>query len=122
MTAVVVSVRFLLELGALAALAWWGARSGGGVAGNIALAVAVPGAAALMWGVLAAPNSPRRLPGLKRLVPEVLLFGGATAALAAIDQGALAIAFGAVAVLDTALVHALERRDPSVNAGSAGAR
>lgn len=110
MAGAVAAVRFLLELAALAALAYWGGQAGGGVAGDILLAVAVPAAAAVMWGIWAAPRSSHRLEGAKRLIPEVVLFGGATAALAGAGQAGLAVAFGVLAVIDTALVHALERR------------
>ena len=120
MTGVVAAVRFLLELAALAALAYWGSRNGGGGVGDVLLAVALVAAAAVMWGIWAAPRSARRLQGAWRLIPELLLFGGATAALAAADQAGLAIAFAAVAVIDTALVHALEARGFDASGGSAG--
>jgi hypothetical protein len=110
MAGAVAAVRFLVELAALAGLAYWGGQAGGGTAGDILLAVATPAAAAVMWGIWAAPRSPRRLEGARRLIPEVLLFGGATAALAAADQPGLAVALGVVAAIDTALVHILEAR------------
>lgn len=99
------ALRFLLELCTLAAFAYWGSRSGGSTAANIALAVAAPLAAATVWGVFMAPNSSRRLPERKRIPLEIALFGLAAAALAATGATALAIAFAAVAAVNTTLVH-----------------
>lgn len=48
---------FFLELAALGALAWWGFTRDIGRVGSIALAVAAPLAAAVLWG-----SSPRRRP------------------------------------------------------------
>lgn len=65
---VALAVRFLLELGALAALAYWGYRTGTGFA-RYALALGAPLAAAVVWGVLVAPKSSRRLPRGRRSPP-----------------------------------------------------
>ena len=92
-------VRFLLELCMLAAFAVWGATV------NVALAIAAPIAAAVMWGLWMAPKSERRLPERRRIALEVALFGLATAALADAGHTVAAIAFGAVAAVDTTLVH-----------------
>jgi hypothetical protein len=95
-----------LELGALASLAYWGSQATTSTGANVALAVATPVAAAAMWGRFAAPRSTRRLGRVARLVPEALLFGGATAALATARSGTVALVFGVVAALNTAAVHA----------------
>jgi Protein of unknown function (DUF2568) len=94
-------VRFLLELCMLAAFAVWGATV------NVAVAIAAPVAAIVVWGIWMAPKSDRRLAERQRLPLEIVLFGLATAALAAADHAAAAIAFGVVAAVDTALVHAV---------------
>jgi hypothetical protein len=98
-------VRFLIELCMLAAFAYWGSRTGGSTALNIALAVAAPLAAAAIWGVFMAPKSARRLPEAKRIPVEIVLFGLAAAALADAGATTLAIAFAAVAAVNTTLVH-----------------
>ncbi|WP_329285811.1 DUF2568 domain-containing protein [Streptomyces sp. NBC_00691] len=49
---------FLLEVAALALLAWWGWESAESLAPRLLLAVATPAAAAVLWGC-----SPRRRRG-----------------------------------------------------------
>jgi hypothetical protein len=43
-------LRFLLELCALAALGYWGFKTGGGMAAKVGLGIGAPLAAALVWG------------------------------------------------------------------------
>ena len=100
-------LRFLLELCMLAAFAYWGSRSSGSTAANVAIAIAAPLAAAAVWGVFMAPRSKTRLPERRRIPLEIVLFGLATAALAAADEQGLAIAFGVIATVNTTLVHLL---------------
>lgn len=89
---IVLAARFMCELAALAALAWWGAGAGGVLA-----AIALPGAAALMWGTVVAPRAKHRLRDPLRFVAESLVWSGAIAALVARHQLALAVGFGVVA-------------------------
>jgi Protein of unknown function (DUF2568) len=105
MKSVALAVRFLLELGALAAFAYWGSQSGGPTGGDVALAIAAPLAMAVVWGRFLAPKAPHRLVNPARLALEIVIFGLATAALATAGSGTLAAVFGAVAAVDTALVH-----------------
>lgn len=110
MTPVLLGLRFLLELGALAALGWWGAHAGASPGARLALGLGAPLAAALVWGRFVAPRAPRRLPLPLRLVPEALVFGSATAALAAAGRPHWALAFALLAVADGALLYAGPRR------------
>jgi hypothetical protein len=91
-------LRFLLELCALAALAYWGLQTGP-LAVSIVLAIVAPLAGATLWGVFAAPKSSRRLRGARRLVVEIPFFGGAAAGLAATGQWVLAVIFAVAVVL-----------------------
>jgi hypothetical protein len=77
------AVRFLLELSALAALGYWGAQTGGSLALRIALAIAAPVAAAVVWGTYGAPAAPLRLRRPGRLALEAVIFGLAALGLAA---------------------------------------
>ncbi|HBW20798.1 MAG TPA: hypothetical protein DEH11_18225, partial [Actinobacteria bacterium] len=52
----------LLEPVMLAALAWWGAEAGGSPTGRVLPGVAAPLAAAVIWGLCAAPRARFRLP------------------------------------------------------------
>lgn len=95
------ALKFLLELAAVAALAIWGARAGSG-AWSVLLAIALPMAAVALWGVLAAPKSPRRLPPRARIPFEMCFFGLAFAALLAAGLPVAATAFGVCAVVNAA--------------------
>src|SRR4051812_3223258 len=72
--AVALAVRFALELCALAALAWWGFSFGDGAVSYV-VGLGAPVAAAVVWGVLAAPKG--RFDGRdpQRLAGEVVVFG-----------------------------------------------
>lgn len=93
------TVRFLLELCALAALAYWGLRAVPGP-WRFGLAVVAPLLFALAWGLFASPKArfKRELPG--QLLIEALLFGVAVAALAAAGEPLLALIFAAVTLLN----------------------
>jgi hypothetical protein len=51
------TVAFLLELCALAALGYWGFRTASGPAAKAALGIGAPLLAAVLWGLFAAPSS-----------------------------------------------------------------
>lgn len=91
-------LRFLLELCALAALAYWGSQTGS-TAVSIVLAIAAPLAMAVIWGLLVAPKATRQLQGLRRLALEIVLFGAAAAGLAVAGQWLLAAIFAAAVVI-----------------------
>src|SRR3954447_16533026 len=90
--AAILLLRFLLELAALAALGWYGARTGETTLAKIALGGGLPLAAAVLWGLFAAPRSTFDVPAAGIAV-QVLVFGGAALALLAIDRGTLAGGF-----------------------------
>jgi Protein of unknown function (DUF2568) len=100
------ALRFLLELAALGALAYWGFHEFDG-ATAILVGIGAPLAAAIAWGTFVAPR--RRVPrgeALRWLV-ELIVFGAAAAAL--IDAGAvvLGIAFAVFAVCNGVVVRKL---------------
>jgi hypothetical protein len=99
-------VRFLLELAALAALAYWGSQTGP-LAVSIVLAIAAPLAGAVLWGIFAAPKSRHRLRGARRLIVEIPFFGAAVAGLAATGQWVLAAIFAVVVVLSELVTYGL---------------
>ena len=80
------TIKFLLELAALALLAYWGAVIGDGVAA-IVLAVAAPALMVAVWGTLAAPRAKRRLPAPARIPLELGIF--AIACVAGYAAGAV---------------------------------
>lgn len=108
--AVVASVRFVLELCALVALAAGGwAVADGGAAGAMP-AIAIVAAVAAVWGAFVAPKARHPLPEPARHAVGLAVFAAAAVALAIAGHGALAVAFAATCVLDTALFVLLEQR------------
>lgn len=107
---------FLLELLMLAGLAWWGAQAVSALVGRIVLAIATPALAAVLWGLLAAPRARIRLPLAGVLAVKVVLFGGAAVAVYSLGQPGLAIAFAAVALVNTAIAAA--DRDARMRTGA----
>jgi Protein of unknown function (DUF2568) len=97
------ALKFLLELGALAAFAYWGAATWAGAAA-IAAAVAAPVVMAVVWGVFAAPTARRRLSLAARVPLELTVFGLAVAALAVAGSGTVAAVFGAAVAVNAVLL------------------
>jgi hypothetical protein len=100
MAGVALAVRFGIELCALAALAYGGWRVDGPLWLRILLAVALPLLAAVVWGRWVAPRAPRKLADPLRLVPEWVVFGGATTALLLTGHPVLAALLAVVAAVD----------------------
>ena len=99
------TVAFLLELCALGALGYWGVRTGNGLGARIALALAAPFAAAVLWGLFAAPSAVVSVP-LLRIVTQIVVFGSAAGALYATGQRRLALIFVLLIVVNSVLVFA----------------
>jgi hypothetical protein len=107
--AVTLTVRFLVELGLLAALAYWGFVVGDAAAAFV-LGIGAPLLAAVVWGMFVAPKARRPVSVPVRLAIEVVLFGAGAAA----GRTVLGIAFGAVSLATSAVNAAREgERDPS---------
>ncbi|WP_030689532.1 YrdB family protein [Streptomyces globisporus] len=100
---------FLLELAALAVLAWWGWGSAEGVVLRLLLAVAAPALAAVVWGLFAAPRARIPVPLPAVLLVKALVFGAAAVALQALGRPVWALSFAVVALLNTALATADRR-------------
>jgi hypothetical protein len=77
------ALRFGLELAALAALAYWGFRTGGNALVKALLGLGAPLAAAVLWGLFVSPNARLQAPLLLVLAVEFIVFASAVAALAA---------------------------------------
>lgn len=80
------TVKFLLELAALALLAYWGAVIGDGIVAVI-LAIAAPALMVVVWGRFAAPRAAGRLPATARIPLELGIF--ALACVAGYAAGAV---------------------------------
>lgn len=98
------ALRFLLELVALAALAYWGATTATSKAVQILLALAAPTAAAIAWILFVAPNARVDAAPLVRLAVELLVFGAATAGLLARGRPVLALLLALVYIANRVLM------------------
>lgn len=108
MRAANLALKFLLELGALAAFAYWGSRTGP-TAVNVVLGIGAPLAMAVVWGTWAAPRAPRRLERARRVILELSVFALAALALIAAGAPVVAAGFAAAVALNAALLTAFDQ-------------
>jgi hypothetical protein len=108
MRAANLALKFLLELGALAAFAYWGSRTGP-TAVNVVLGVGAPLAMAVVWGTWAAPKASRRLAGRARIGLELSVFTLAALALVAAGAPVIAAIFAALVVLNAVLLNVFDQ-------------
>jgi Protein of unknown function (DUF2568) len=94
------TLRFLLELCAIGALGYAGWRVGGPVWRTTAAAVVLGVGGAAIWGIWVAPRASYPLRDPLRLIPEWVVFGGATVALAVTGHPILATALAVLAALN----------------------
>jgi hypothetical protein len=99
------TLRFVLEISALVALAHWGFTTGGTVE-NVVLGVGAPTVAIAVWALFVSPKA-RFGSAARRAVFEAVVFGAAVVALLAADQTTWAVIFAAVAIVDSVLVRVL---------------
>jgi Protein of unknown function (DUF2568) len=97
------ALKFLLELAAFAAFAYWGATTGDGAL-SVVLAVAAPALFIVLWGRFAAPRSDHRLVARSRIPFELGVFALAALALVLAGQPVLAAVFAVVVVVNAALL------------------
>ncbi|MFC9296113.1 DUF2568 domain-containing protein [Streptomyces sp. NPDC057011] len=95
-----------------ATLALWGYRQGGGLIGGVLLGTATAAAAALLWGLFAAPRARYEVPLPVVLAVKALVFGAAALALAGLGLRPQACWFAATAFVNTALVTYYRSRSP----------
>jgi hypothetical protein len=93
----VLMLRFVCELGMLAALMYWGFHVGEGAWGFV-LGIGAPALAALVWGRFVAPRAKRPVQLIVRLSIEIDLFTVSAIALAFAGQLELALVLGVLGV------------------------
>jgi len=103
---IVLGFHFLMEVGALAAVAYWGWTMRSGLARWV-WAIGLPLVLAVVWAVFRAaddgPDATVTIPGVLRLVLELAILGGAAFLLWRAGRSSLAGAFGVLIVVDFAL-------------------
>lgn len=92
------TLRFLLELCLLAALAYVALQA------NVALAIVAPLVAAVIWGLFVSPKARFPLARPLWVAVQVVLFGFAVGGLVATANAVLGGVFGLVAAVNLALV------------------
>lgn len=97
------TLAFLLELCALAALGYWGVSVGDGLVAKAALGLGAPLFAAVLWGLFAAPRATVSVP-LVGLGVKLIVFGSAVVALYATGHRTLAVVFAIIIVANAALM------------------
>jgi hypothetical protein len=100
---------FLVELAALALLARWGYRTGGGGGTGVLLGAAVLAAAVLPWGLFAAPRARYKVPLAGVLTVKALVLSGSAAALYRLGRPAAAIGWAALVVVNRGLAETFRR-------------
>jgi hypothetical protein len=104
------ALKFLLELCAIAGLAYWGATVDEGVVA-VVVAVLAPALFIVLWGRFAAPRSAHRLPLRPRMVFELGLFALAAVALVVAGSALLAVVFAVLVVGNAALLTVFDQSE-----------
>ena len=98
------AVRFLLELCVLAAVGYWGFKTGSGWFLKILLGIGAPLLIAVIWGMFGAPKANMQFHGFMLLALEVVVFGSGVVALYATKNYSLAWAFAVIIVINRILM------------------
>jgi hypothetical protein len=103
------AVRFLLELCMLAAVGYWGFKTGSGWFIKILLGIGAPLLIAVLWGMFAAPKAAYHLHGFMLFAFEVVVFGSGVAALYVTKNYSLAWGFATILVINRFLISVLDK-------------
>jgi hypothetical protein len=103
--AINLGVRFLLELAALAAFAYWAAHLDVAGVARIALAVAAPIAVAILWGLFVSPKARYSTGRVGQVGLGLIVFLAAAGALWASGRATLGVAFACVAVVSSVVLY-----------------
>jgi len=98
------AIRFLLELCLLAAVGYWGFKTGSGWLLKFLLGIGGPIFIAVIWGTFVSPKATNRLHGFMLLALESLLFGLAVAALYVTQNYSLAWSFATIVIFNRILI------------------
>jgi hypothetical protein len=97
-------VRFAVELGALALLAYWGFHAFQSTAARLGFGIGAPLLLAVLWGLVASPQAPIRLDAPLKVALQIVLLLVPAVAVGALGRPLLAGAFGATVVANAALL------------------
>jgi len=101
------ALAFVLELGVLVALGYWGFTADPALLTRISLGIGLPLLAILVWGIWGAPQSKWQLHGHWFLLLRIVFFGSAVVALSLAGQYIVAVIFALLTVLFLVLTYTL---------------
>lgn len=104
MKAANLALRFLLEVGALVALGYWGFHVGSSEALHWILGIGAPLLAAVVWGLFVAPRRRFDVPLAVWVLLQVVIFGAAIAALLASGRATFAVVFTVLLLINATLM------------------
>ena len=96
------AVRFLLELGAIVALAFWGGQASSVLPIELLLGIGAPAALIVVWALFVAPRAVFPIPRLAQAIVGGLLLEVAGVALVAAGQPVVGLVYGGLVAIDTA--------------------
>ena len=109
----------LLELGVLAALAYWGFATGSTVPVKIVLGIGAPAVAIIVWAIWGAPRSERHLQGVSYWLLRLVFDAAGVGALYVTGQQALGTIFALVAALNCLLGYAWKQNETDLRGDNA---
>ncbi len=101
----------LLELGVLAALAYWGFATGSTIPLKIVLGIGAPAVAIIVWAIWGAPRSERRLQERWYWLLRIVFDAAGAGALYVVGQHLLGTIFALVAALNCILGYAWKQNE-----------
>ena len=110
------ALRFFLELGALAAVAYWGATTATGRVSRIGLAIALPSLVAVVWALFISPKARIPTGPFGRAFLGLVIFLIAAAVLWSRDRTVLATIYGSLAVISSVLILVWPQQVPGTRA------
>jgi hypothetical protein len=96
------ALRFLLELGGLAALAYWGGHASPDLPIALLLGIAAPAVLILVWALFVAPRAVFPMPRMAQAIAGGVLLEIAALALVIAGVPIVGLAYGALVAIDTA--------------------
>ncbi|SFQ76065.1 Protein of unknown function [Psychrobacillus psychrotolerans] len=100
-----IALRFILEVCALAFLAYWGFQSSQDLLIRLLLGIGLPLFIAILWGVFGSPAAPIPFKRFHRLLLELLIFGLAALALFFSGKPTLAIIYATTVLVNRLLIY-----------------
>ena len=105
------ALRFIVELGGIIAVGYWGLSASGLGAGRFVLAIVAPAAVIAVWALFIAPTAGGPLSPAARGWVGTLVLLGAAGTLALAGQPTAAIAFAAIVLVNQVLLVVLGPTD-----------